>query len=1123
MPVLNSSQRGKLEKAIIKARELSMQGAINALRAFAVHHHEPYVHMGIEERALRNQLRTKARLLGDNTKADDGHTIGKLAYELSYEYWHRMLFARFLEANNLLIHPSHEIPVTLAECEELGVEEGHDDKWQAAAHYASQMLPAIFRQDDPLMQLRYATEDRLALEELIESIESDVFQADDSLGWVYQYWQTSEKARINKEGNPINGDSISAVTQLFTEPYMVHFLIDNTLGAWWTARNPGVIPPVEFKYLRTLDDGTPAAGSFEGWPSELKDITMLDPCMGSGHFVVDVFSVMAPLRMQAEGLSREEACDAVIKDNIHGLELDDRCTQIAAFNLALTAWKFCGQYRELPEMNLACCGIAPTGKKEDWVKLANSEQDPTKKERLVGGLARMYDLFQQAPELGSLIDPTTIEKDAFTSDFDELQPFLEAALANEDGLIKNNERGIIAAGIAKAGKLLATRYNLLITNVPYLGVLKYSTAFKDFVDKYYSICKNDLAFVFIERLKALQSKGKSTVIAVVSPQGWIFQTRERHFRKSYLKDNKLHLMVRLGPGAFQEISGEVVQVLLSISSTLEINEGDFIFTLDIGNVLGYLNKITSLKEMALVGLNQDQQINNKDSIIDFSSSSNEEYIGKYCSALRGLSTGETNWFIRYFWEFPNKDENWEYFLSTVDRDTGSRGRAELILWEQERGIISQIAEMMKNVNHSIQSWKRGKPNWGKKGIVLNSMSTVRTSVYLGEIYSANIGVLIAKEEKYLQTLWCFFNSLEFQTKIKQLNQKLSIEPRYFEKVKFNFNYWNEIAKSECDNPLVFKLFTNDTDQWHFHGHPFYSESPLQVSTARFMGYKWPAENPARSAGGDKEMELSDEAKEKIKTIKELDLPFDEDGIVCIPPVNGETSAAERLRENIIKIWGEQYNGNTLSELIAQEGSNKRDLETYLREDFFTQHCKLFKNRPFIWHIWDGRKDGFAALVNYHKLDKSTLEKLIYTYLNDWINQCDLKRQNNVSGADGLLSAAKVLKEKLLLILEGEPPYDLFIRWKSLAEQPIGWDPDLNDGVRLNVYPFIEAGVLRKKFNVKWGKDRGKNPSSSYWGPDRWNRYEDLDDDWKLKDEQKNIIPHLTNDVKRKARKEDKTD
>ncbi len=77
-----------------------------------------------------------------------------------------------------------------------------------------------------------------------------------------------------------------------------------------------------------------------------------------------------------------------------------------------------------------------------------------------------------------------------------------------------------------------------------------------------------------------------------------------------------------------------------------------------------------------------------------------------------------------------------------------------------------------------------------------------------------------------------------------------------------------------------------------------------------------------------------------------------------------------------------------------------------------------------------------------------------------------------------LAAARALQQKLELILEGEPPYDIYVRWKSLADQPIGWQPDLNDGVRLNVRPFVEAGVLRSKFNVKWDKDRGKNPDGS---------------------------------------------
>ena len=471
MAVLTVEQRNILEKVVIKARNTAEEGAVNSLKNLAVDQPEPFPHQTPEQRALRNNLLAMARLLGDIKLPNGGHEIQNLAYELAYEYWHKILFARFLEANNLLIHPEEEVSVTLEEIEELATEEGYSEKWDAAATYASKMLPAIFRINDPLMQIKFAPDDRIALESILNALEPDVFTADDALGWVYQFWQTEAKAAINASGDKIDGKRLPAVTQLFTEPYMVNFLIDNTLGAWWVSRNPGVTAPYHFEYLRTLDDGTPAAGKFEGWPDKTAEVTSLDPCMGSGHFVCSLFNVFAALRMHEESLTKEEATDRVIAENLHGLEIDPRCTQIAAFNLALTAWKFCGHYKELPEMNLACSGIAPKGKEEDWVKLIGKIERFEDKQRMENGMRAMYKHFQLAPELGSLLDPTTIQADAFTAGFDQLLPVLKKALENErDSEVV--ERGVMAAGIAKAGSLLNSKFTIIITNPPYLGERK---------------------------------------------------------------------------------------------------------------------------------------------------------------------------------------------------------------------------------------------------------------------------------------------------------------------------------------------------------------------------------------------------------------------------------------------------------------------------------------------------------------------------------------------------------------------------------------------------------------------------------------------------------------------------
>ncbi|MBT7807934.1 hypothetical protein HN766_20705 [Candidatus Poribacteria bacterium] len=169
------------------------------------------------------------------------------------------------------------------------------------------------------------------------------------------------------------------------------------------------------------------------------------------------------------------------------------------------------------------------------------------------------------------------------------------------------------------------------------------------------------------------------------------------------------------------------------------------------------------------------------------------------------------------------------------------------------------------------------------------------------------------------------------------------------------------------------------------------------------------------------------------------------------------------------------------------------LDDWLRNSFFEQHCKLFHQRPFIWHVWDGRADGFHALVNAHKLTgihgegRRTLEALTYSYLGDWLARQRADQTAGVEGADARLAAAQDLQGQLDNILKGEPPYDIFARWKPLQEQSVGWDPDTNDGVRLNIRPFMNAqlraggkkgaGILRWKPNIKWGKDRGKEPES----------------------------------------------
>jgi hypothetical protein len=216
--------------------------------------------------------------------------------------------------------------------------------------------------------------------------------------------------------------------------------------------------------------------------------------------------------MKDEKLSAKASCDAVLRENLHGLELDQRCTQIAAFALALAAWKFTEGFRPLPPLNIACSGLGVNARKEDWLALANGDT------RLRSGLEQLYDLFQKAPELGSLINPRQLAHgDLVTASFAEIQPLLTKALQSEKARKNDdlNEIGVAAQGMAQAAKLLGDHYSVVITNVPYLGRGKQGDVLMDYCERVHPEAKADLATCFVQRSLDLCSSDGSC--ALVTP------------------------------------------------------------------------------------------------------------------------------------------------------------------------------------------------------------------------------------------------------------------------------------------------------------------------------------------------------------------------------------------------------------------------------------------------------------------------------------------------------------------------------------------------------------------------------------------------------------------------------
>lgn len=1122
MPVLSVEQRNKLERTVVEARDVAEAGARAALEALAVHHHEPYSHMSPEQRRLRNHLRARARQLGDKQDKSGKLEIMHLIQECAYEHWHRMLFARFLAENDLLIEPEMGVAVSLEECEELAKEDG-TDLWTLASRFAQQMLPQIFRPDDPVLQVIFPYEYQLKLEQLLDDLEPDIFKASDALGWVYQFWQSKRKKQVNESGNKIGADELPAVTQLFTEPYMVNFLIHNTIGAWYAGRvlaeNPQLaeqaeseeelrkavsLPGVTWGYLRFVRTGGgkgpwhPAAGTFEGWPKRAAELKILDPCCGSGHFLVAALYHLVPIRMAEEGLTAREACDAVLRDNLHGLEIDERCTQIAAFALALAAWTYpgAGGYRPLPQLRIACSGIAPNTKKENWLALAGDD------DRLRNGMARLYDLFRDAPILGSLIDPSSaLENSLFEARFDELRPLLEKAMSAEKDDYEQHELGVAACGIADAVQTIGGRYHLIITNVPYLARGKQTNQLKEFCAQYYDEAKNDIATVFLDRLLRLNSPAGTT--ALVMPQNWLFLTSYKKFRVRLLKTRRWNFVANLGPQAFQTPMWDFNVALIAISASTP-PDGHTFAGLDATAPRAAQEKAELLRGAELKTVVQAEQLKNPDARVGLEQITSEVLLERYAFAPQGIKTGDDERWRKCFWEIKEAGNGWQFYQSTVEATNPYGGRSYVIDWSFE----GQGMPCRRPLNQAV----------GRVGIGISQMRTLPATIYTGERYDSNIGPIVPYDPAHLPAIWCFCSSPEYNEAVRKIDQKLNVTNATLVKVPFDLEYWQKVAAEKYPNGLP-EPYSDDPTQWIFHGHPAVSTSPLQVAVARLLGYRWPAEL-------DDSMRLSAEARELVQRCRELEDYADSDGIVCIPSVRGEDPAAERLRALLAAAYGDDWSPTKEQELIAATGSEAKELDEWLRNDFFEQHCRLFHHRPFIWHVWDGRRrDGFHALVNYHKLaegngkGRQVLESLTYSYLGEWITRQKDEVKRGEGGAEDRLAAALELQKRLIAILEGEPPFDIFVRWKPIEQQPIGWEPDINDGVRINIRPFMAsdipggrkgAGILRWKPNINWGKDRGKEPTRPqeqfpwFWknGKFTGDRVNDV---------------HLTNEEKRKAR------
>ncbi|MBY3273692.1 SAM-dependent DNA methyltransferase [Rhizobium laguerreae] len=1083
---LATSLRRELEKAVKEARIVAESGASEAIRRLGITGAKSPSYLSEEEKELRRRLRAHARTLGDKLHNDsDEQEVKRLTEATAYAHWHRMLFARFLAERGLLRHPQHDVPVTLEDCREIAQEEGAADAWAVAERYAASMLPAVFRIDDPVLELMLDAAQNQKLHRLVTELDDEVFQAEDSLGWTYQFWRAAEKDAVNKRGDKIGADEISAVTQLFTEPYLVRFLLHNTLGAWWAGKVLSINPELartavdedelrsacaisgySFDMLRFLREGTvddgrwrPAAGTFPNWPKDSSAITIIDPCCGSGHFLTEALTILVALRQTEEKLTAADGVASVLQENLHGLEIDGRCVQIAAFAVALTAWRI-GGWQTLPLPHIAWVGSPPPLPRREFIALGSGNRE------LEGALAALHELFSHAPVLGSLITPTGGDL-VDPQRVGHVEKLLEPLLAIARKAEPERSEGVIAArGMADAAALLGRSFTLSATNVPFLGRGKQTSDLAQYIEKLDKGSRADLATAMLSRILRLVSRGGTA--ATVTPQNWLFLGSYTEFRRNILEQNCINFIAVIGENGFESSAAAGAFTGLFVISAQRPQEDMTFASIDASDLPDPPSKSEGLRTDLVFERSQKSQLRNPDQRIVIGESQDLSLLSEYAGSFVGFQNGDSPKWLRHFWELDLRHSpKWNLCQMTNDVTSHFGGRDSVLKWENGRG------EMAKDPT----VYAKGREAWGKRGIIVRHMRELPAGLYFGDLYDQSSAVIVPKNESHLPAIWAYCSSPEFNDAVRKIDRAVKVTNATLVKVPFDFPRWSQVAAERYPDGLP-EPYSDDPSQWLFHGHPAKAKkgTGLHIALSRLAGHRWPAETGAA-------VELAAEAKELV--LKVATLPEgDQDGLLAVAGVAGEKPLADRLRADLAHAFGADWSDMLERRLVAEadeildkKQSKDGSLEAWLRDRAFRQHCILFRQRPFLWHIWDGLRDGFSVFVHYHRFTEANLRKLTYTVLGDWLRRA--KDESN----ELRYEKARELQQKLEKVLEGEAPFDIFVRWKPQAQQPLGWDPDFDDGVRVNIRPFIEAGILREQpKGIAWTKDRGNDAPSAPWYP-----------------------------------------
>lgn len=572
----------------------------------------------------------------------------------------------------------------------------------------SEQIRILFDPADPYAQVWPSYRALRDTVDALNRLPEDVFRADETLGWVYQYFQTDEKARVLEEERTkkkkTGWPDIIPRTSLYTERYMVDFLLQNSLGALWMEMYPDSTLAASWPYY--VKPATP----YTREPKPVRQWRLLDPAEGSGHFLVVAFDLFRQLyaeerRLAAEGkvaadwvVPEEEVAATILSQNLHGIDIDPRSVQISALALWLKARE--AGLSAPPRLNLVVADCV-LGEGEAYEQLLAKHAD---RPLIQEAIRTIWRSLQNVRELGSLIRVEEELADAvqevikrerrhrplFEAGTDwgsfrlellaDLRETFKAEAQTQDvGHRLFGAEGEKGLDLVEA---LSARYDVVCTNPPYMNSKTMSEPLKGFIASWYPAGKRDLFAAFILRARSLLL-GRG-YLALVTQQSWMFHSSFEGLRRGSTRSHEdgsgsglvqstsLTCIAHIGPGGFGEISGDVVSVALFVARNTAPRPDHRIAALRLTDVDGLGKKAALLRSQS--DQSRVRFTPRNASLLSIPGSpivywlpesvltmlSDSRLLGEQYEIREGPCTGNDAQWLRFFWEIRDHEE-WRSF------------------------------------------------------------------------------------------------------------------------------------------------------------------------------------------------------------------------------------------------------------------------------------------------------------------------------------------------------------------------------------------------------------------------------------------------------------------------------